>query len=352
MAEEFELFVPGRNCLFGEHSDWAGGHRRQNSGLEKGYAIVAQTNQGIYAKVKRRDDKKLVVKSTLDNKVFEIELEKKGLRKRAEEGGIFSYVSGVAYYIIDNYDNEHIRGLEIDNYKTTLPAKKGLSSSAAICVLTARAFNKLYALKLKPEDEMELAYKGEILTPSRCGRMDQACAFSNPVLMTFDGDFIETEELKVGNDINLVIVDLHKGKDTKKILGALHKSFPFAINEEDSKVQYYLGEINKNIIFDARNAIREGDNCKIGALMRTTQELFDYYLMNKCEELIAPKLHSVIKYCKDSRLVYGGKGIGSGGDGCAQFVAKGKEEQQELIRVLDNSDFDVSCYELDIKRNI
>ena len=30
-----KLFVPGRICLFGEHSDWAGGHRRTNAELEK-----------------------------------------------------------------------------------------------------------------------------------------------------------------------------------------------------------------------------------------------------------------------------------------------------------------------------
>ena len=37
MAErEFEVFVPGRVCLFGEHSDWAGGHRRINSAIVPG----------------------------------------------------------------------------------------------------------------------------------------------------------------------------------------------------------------------------------------------------------------------------------------------------------------------------
>ena len=35
---------------------------------------------------------------------------------------------------------------------------------------------------------MEVAYVGERLTPSQCGRMDQAVAFgSRPVLMTYDG---------------------------------------------------------------------------------------------------------------------------------------------------------------------
>ena len=82
-----------------------------------------------------------------------------------------------------------MQGLVIDNYKTDLPLRKGLSSSAAVCVLAARAFNRVYDLKLTVRGEMDLAYHGEITTPSQCGRMDQCCAFGpRPVLMTFDGD--------------------------------------------------------------------------------------------------------------------------------------------------------------------
>ena len=46
-----KIFVPGRICLFGEHSDWAGGYRRINSDIEKGHALIVGTNQGIYAEV-------------------------------------------------------------------------------------------------------------------------------------------------------------------------------------------------------------------------------------------------------------------------------------------------------------
>jgi len=31
-----KIFVPGRICLFGEHSDWAGGYRRISAQSEKG----------------------------------------------------------------------------------------------------------------------------------------------------------------------------------------------------------------------------------------------------------------------------------------------------------------------------
>ena len=60
------LFVPGRICLFGEHSDWAGQYRTVNPEIEKGYTIIAGTNQGIYADVKAHPSK-LVLRSTTDD---------------------------------------------------------------------------------------------------------------------------------------------------------------------------------------------------------------------------------------------------------------------------------------------
>ena len=48
-----ELFVPGRLCLFGEHSDWAGKYRTMNADIIAGTAIVSGIEQGIYATVER-----------------------------------------------------------------------------------------------------------------------------------------------------------------------------------------------------------------------------------------------------------------------------------------------------------
>ncbi|MEA2062703.1 MAG: GHMP kinase, partial [Gemmatimonadota bacterium] len=174
-----DLFVPGRVCLFGEHSDWAGGYRRANSDLEKGYTLITGTNQGIHATVEPHPGK-LVLHSTMEDGrsigPCEIPMSAEALLAEAEKGGFFSYIAGVAYQIMTFYP---VKGLKIDNYRTDLPVKKGLSSSAAVCVLTARAFNKIYDLKMTVRGEMEFAYMGEVLTPSRCGRMDQGCAFGN-----------------------------------------------------------------------------------------------------------------------------------------------------------------------------
>jgi hypothetical protein len=45
---QLELFVPGRVALLGEHSDWASGHRKSNSKISIGAAIVVGTNQGKF----------------------------------------------------------------------------------------------------------------------------------------------------------------------------------------------------------------------------------------------------------------------------------------------------------------
>ncbi|GAA6619976.1 hypothetical protein [Scytonema sp. NUACC26] len=60
------IFVSGRLCLFGEHSDWAGKYRRINLQIEKGYTLIVGTNQGIYADVKPNSTE-LIIRSSLND---------------------------------------------------------------------------------------------------------------------------------------------------------------------------------------------------------------------------------------------------------------------------------------------
>ncbi len=344
------LFVPGRICLMGEHSDWAGGYRRINADIEKGYAIICGTNQGIYAEVEPHPHSLVLSSITPEGKTvgpFEISMEAQALLKVANEGGFWSYAAGVAYQVLTNY---HVRGLKIHNHRMNLPMKKGLSSSAAICVLTARAFNRIYDLKLTVRGEMELAYQGEITTPSRCGRMDQGCAFgSRPVLMTFDGDRLDTVEVNVQKEMHFVIVDLNSKKDTLEILNRLNRCYPVAENELEKNVQNLLGPINKRIVHNAVTALQRSDASELGKLMVEAQSYFDQYAAPACpEELTAPMLHKVLNYPKLQGLIYGGKGVGSQGDGTAQFLVKSVEDQDRVIEIIEN-ELDLSCLELTIQ---
>jgi len=346
--KEIELFVPGRLCLFGEHSDWAGGHRWQNSKIGKGYTIVAPTNQGTYARVKKLEEPIIRFKSALSKEILEAKLEKEDLLKIAEGSGLFSYVAGVIHELIDSYRQCSRHGIEIDNYKTDLPIKKGLSSSASICVLVAEAFNKVYELGCTRKRIMELAYLGETTTPSRCGKMDQACAYDKPVIIEFDGNKVNVKELEIKKEIYLLIVDLKKEKDTVKILANLNEGFPWPRDEKEKEKHEYLGPINKQIVMASKSAIEEGNSIKVGMMMELAQKFFDEYLKPFCpDELEAPVLHSVLKMPEIQNYIYGGKGIGSGGDGSAQLICKSKEDRERTKQILLSKGFE--CLDLNLK---
>ena len=330
MSEKvINLFVPGRLCLFGEHSDWAGMYRTVNSSLEKGTAIVSGTEQGIYATVRKAD--KFIMKSSPDipeKENWECEMDTTKLMTVAHQGGFFSYVAGVASYINDNY---RVGGVEITILKRDLPLKSALSSSAAICVLVARAFNQLYNLKMNIKGEMQAAFRGEQRTPSRCGRLDQACAYGiKPVLMNFDGVEIDSKELRVGGTFHWVIANLMASKDTIKILGDLNKAYPFANGEKELAVQQALGLDNQHIVSKAIKLLESGDAQALGSLMIEAQKVFDEKVAPMCTELAAPVLHSVLNDLNVQQYIYGGKGVGSQGDGTVQLLAKSEDAAKAL----------------------
>lgn len=329
------LFVPGRLCLFGEHSDWAGMYRTTNASIKKGAAIVTGVEQGIYATACKSD--KFIVSSELDmykGEKLECDMNTSQLVEIAQNGGFFSYVAGVASYINDNYS---VGGIEIKVNQMDLPMKSGLSSSAAICVLVARAFNQLYHLKMNVKGEMQAAFRGEQRTPSRCGRLDQACAYGvKPVLMEFDGMEIDSKILRVGSTFNWVVANLMSSKDTIRILSDLNRAYPFADTEIEKNVQEGLGSDNLYYVSNAIKCLENGDKEKLGQLMNDAQANFDKKIMPASAELKAPVLHSVLNDKNIETMIYGAKGVGSQGDGTVQFLAKGEDEAkalQEYLRI-------------------
>jgi galactokinase len=146
---------------------------------------------------------------------------------------------------------------------------------------------------------MELAYQGEISTPSRCGRMDQCVAFgSTPVRMTFDGDIVGAVPLHVTRPIHMLLVDLGAGKDTTAILQGLGRSFPFPESQTDRNLQKLLGSYNETTLGKAQDMLRVGDGEALGALMVEAQKAFDMWATPACpEQLTAPWLHKVGCVC-------------------------------------------------------
>ena len=332
-----KLFVPGRLCLFGEHTDWAGHYRTMNADIVPGAAIVTGIEQGIYAEVEKSNLFEMQSTASSISKQwndFSCPMDEQELKRIARSGDFFCYCAGVASYMLEWYK---VGGVRIKITDMTLPMKSGLSSSAAICVLVARAFNIIYNLNLNTMGEMNIAYVGELRTSSRCGRLDQACAFGvKPNLMTFDGDEVEVQALNVKKKLHWVFADLCGEKNTIKILADLNKAYPFASNEQERLEHDALGAKNQEFIERAVRYMAEGNLEALGRLMTETEEVFDRQVAPMCpSELTSPKLKAVLADEHVKQLTYGGKGVGSHGDGSVQFLARDAETQQQLVDYLN-----------------
>ena len=343
-----KLFVPGRLCLFGEHTDWAGHYRTMNADINPGAAIVTGIEQGIYAEVEKSSIFELYSSADEIKNVwqdFSCRMDEVELKRVAKSGSFFCYCAGVASYMLEWYK---VGGVRIHITDMTLPMKSGLSSSAAICVLVARAFNQLYNLNLNTLGEMNIAYLGELRTSSRCGRLDQACAFGvKPNLMNFDGDEIEVRSLNVKKPLYWVFADLCAEKDTIKILSDLNKAYPFPTTDAERAEHEALGQQNLDIVDRAIKYMAEGDAEALGRLMTEAEALFDAKVAPMSPALISPKLHSVLQDPKIQPMIWGGKGVGSHGDGSVQFLARNEEAQRQLVDYLN--DHGMKAYMLTLK---
>jgi galactokinase len=332
----FSLFVPGRLCLFGEHSDWAGSMRVDDPRIAPGACIITGTDQGLTATAAAAPH--FEMHSQLPDGAaegpFRVEMDGAALRAAAHTGGFFSYAAGVAAEV---WDRCRPGGVRIAVTHMDLPLRRGLSSSAAVCVLTARAFNQVHRLGLGVRDEMEIAYRGERAAGSQCGRMDQGCAYGRRlVLLEFDGDALGVALLSAARPLYLLIVDLLHRKDTRRILADLNTRFRAAGDARGLALRDALGRRNLETIAAARAALEAGDAAAVGALMTEAQARFDRDVAPACpSELHAPRLHALLTDVTVRALTWGGKGVGSQGDGAAQLVCRDAAARAALVTHLD-----------------
>ena len=348
MSADAEIFVPGRLCLFGEHSDWAAVYRASDPSIAPGYCLVTGTDQGLYARAEQAIDTFEMVSDLPDGSregPLCLSARPRALDAAARRGDFFSYAAGVAAEVSVRYP---VQGLRL-SVRGDLPMGRGLASSAALCVLVARAFNRVYGLGLGALEEMELAYAGERRSGSECGRMDQICAFGQrPMFVRFDGPHLEPEPLEPGASFFLLIVDLCQAKDTRRILKDLNACFPRTPGPLAAAVREALGRRNAEVLGRARALVRAGDARGLGELMIEAQALFDSSVAPACPELRAPRLHAILAHGALRELGFGGKGVGSQGDGCAQLVARGSEERRLLAARLE-SDLGVRCFPVTLR---
>ena len=222
-----------------------------------------------------------------------------------------------------------------------------------MCVLVARAFNITYKLGLTIRGEMQAAFNGERLTPSQCGRMDQAVAFGSvPVVMEYLGDVLKVRPARLATTLHLVLVDLKASKNTVRILNALQEAYPHPKTSNEKALVRLLGQINQSVTARAEAALEAGDAQALGSLMCHWQNLFNLHAGALCPDQLgeegSPVLHRVLNYPGIQELILGGKGVGSQGDGTAQLLCKCADTQDKVCKILE-AEMDVHCLKVDLK---
>ena len=339
MEKYIDIFIPGRLCLCGEHSDWAATYREVNPMINKGYSIVLGIDKGVYLRVYK-------------SKKFEYVYDKKSIKiddiKKLEKfDPFFDYVVSTAKLVTQKYQ---VEGIKIICTKMTLPIKKGLASSAAICMAIIRAYNQVYSLKISIKEEMELAYQAENLTGSKCGKLDQICGYGKGVrFIEFDRRYIISQNINIKQEFYYLLIDLNSSKNTKKILDDLNNEYPFPQNKKSLNLYRTLGKVNERVNRKAKEYIETANIKKLGLLMNKAQLIFDKNVSEYSSELKAPRLHNLILFLKKIKGVLGIKGVGSQGDGMAQVLVE-KEEIQNIKKIVKKI-YNYEVYEIYASNN-
>jgi galactokinase len=267
------------------------------------------------------------------------------LEKIAKSGDFCSYVAGTALVLLTEYPT--ISGLKLSITECDLPVGKGLSSSGAVCVLIAQAFNEVYSLQLSTEKVMDLAYRGERQTGSQCGRMDQGCAYPiQPIVMDFSGEYPSIFPIQLVRDLFFLIVEIgDERKNTLEILRQLNDNLRKDLSSGIGVRRFFN---NDHIIEKFIDSIQKGDAEEAGRRMNEFQELFDECLKPVCQELEAPRLHSLLNFASKQPGIYGGKSIGSGGEGSALFIVKDQNTQHRFQQLV-MQEFQMMSWKLTLK---
>jgi len=210
----------------------------------------------------------------------------------------------------------------------------------------AKAFDAVCKLGLFPHELMEIAYLGEKLTGSQCGRMDQACIYGKtPVLLTFQkSSDIRVEPIFPGGEIDMFFVDLAGKKDTVKILGDLQNAYL-----RNKPLQQALGVNSERLVRQAYHALGAGNAEDLGRLMVEAQANFDQNVAPYSpEQLASPLLHELLANKELAAMTFGGKGVGSQGDGTAQFVARDADQRAAAMKMICKKFPQMRCFPLTV----
>ncbi len=233
------FFAPGRVNLIGEHTDYNGGH-----------VFPCALTLGTYCAARARSDEKLLLYSLneSDSGLIETEISRETpLPDRCWANyplGVVRAFAAAGFPVPS--------GLEMV-FAGDLPAGAGLSSSAALEVLTGIVFRALFGIRLGPIAIAQLGQRAENdFVGTRCGIMDQ---FASAMGKADHAIFLDTSTLK--HDY----APLHLGRARILLVnsGVKHSLADSAYNRRREECAAALAALRKELPIDALCALSPTD---------------------------------------------------------------------------------------------
>lgn len=335
-------FCPGRVCLIGEHLDYNGGH-----------VLPTAISLGIYAAVSKNTGNIIRCKSqSFDNELI-IKLSEDITPETKDPWG--NYVKGVISYLKDT--GTKVPGMDI-YFATNLPHGAGLSSSAAIEVLTAFLTQTEAGEKIDLEKISLLCKDVENeFVGMKCGIMDQfAVALSKPdqaILLNCDNLNINDVPVHT-RDYQFVIINSNKPRaltgtafntrrqECEQALQELQQKFGITslanatIEQAETITQpnprkraLHVITENKRVL-ESKQVLEENNLSHFGELMKRS-----HTSLKELYEVTGPELDCITENSWNIEGCIGARMTGAGFGGCCIALVK-KENMDSFKKKLSD----------------
>ena len=299
---QVEATAPGKMILFGEHSV-----------VYRGPAVVLAIDRRARVYVSRRDDRKVYVDA--DNLGFSGYFEDDvyhAVRGKVWRGRNLAALNVAAKKTMDHLGVESGVNLKV---RSMIPIAVGLGSSAAICVATVGAVDRLFDADLSKEEISNLAFEGETIIHGKPSGVDNTVSTFGGVLSYERASGIKHH--KLDSSMPFIIGNTWKKRSTRKMVESVA-----ALKERNPALMDSIIDAMGGIAGEGLDALLAKDIHRIGDLMNMNHGLLSAIGVSTM------KLEALVHTARQNGAL-GAKLTGAGGGGC--MIAVAEEEKMSAV---------------------